>query len=116
MDIGKIRTIVHSCSTCMIRLKALSLTKDVKPEFKTSEGWVRKFQRRNNLVLRAGTSMAQALPADLKSKLAQFRQSIHYARQNGDFPYTMIAKIIMDETPVFFIWYLLKQWIRRPSE
>lgn len=87
-------------STRMIRLKALSLIKDVTPGFKASECWVRKFLKRNNLVLRAGTSIAQSLPADLERKLSQFRQSIHYTRQNGDFAYSLIAN--MDETPIFF--------------
>ena len=38
-------------STRMIRLKAMSLVKPTLPNFKASEGWIRKFLVRNNLVL-----------------------------------------------------------------
>lgn len=40
--------------------------------------------------------MAQVLPCDLEDKIAQFRKNIHYVRENGDFPYDLIAN--MDET------------------
>ena len=49
-------------STRMIRLKAMSLVKPTLPNFKASEGWVRKFLVRNDLVLQARTSIAQTLP------------------------------------------------------
>lgn len=89
-------------STRMIQLKALSLIKDVTPGFKASGCWVSKFLKRNDLVLRAGTSMAQTLPADLERKLAQFHQTIHCTRQNGDFAYSLIAN--MDERQYFLTW------------
>ena len=57
-------------SNRMIKLKALSLIRPVLPAFKASDGWCRKFLARNNLVSRAATSTAQALPADLEDNLA----------------------------------------------
>ena len=39
-------------STQVIRCKALSMIKSVRPNFKASDGWVRKFMKRNDLVLR----------------------------------------------------------------
>ena len=65
-------------STMMIRLKASSLVKPIMPDFKASEGWVRKFLARNNLVLRARTSIAQTLPSDLEEKVARFHQNVTY--------------------------------------
>ena len=81
-------------------MKALSLIKPIIPSFKASEGWARGFLQRNNLVLRAKTSIAQMLPADLEEKIARFRQDVCYIRINGDFDYDLIAN--MDETPVYF--------------
>ena len=89
-----------SVSTQVLRLKALSLIKPVLPSFKASDGWLRKFLRRHNLVLRARTSIAQLLPADLEAKLVVFRQNLRQIRENGDFPYAFIAN--MDETLVYF--------------
>ena len=84
----------------MIRLKGLSLIKPSAPDFKASDGWLRRFLSRNNLVLRAKTSMAQILPCDLEDKFAQFRQNVQYIRENEDFPYDLIANL--DETPAYF--------------
>ena len=84
----------------MIQLKGLSLIKPSAPELKASDGWLRKFLSRNNLVLRAKTSMVQVLPCDLEDKIAQFCQNVYYVRENGDFPYDLIAN--MDETPAYF--------------
>ena len=56
--------------------------------------------RRHNLVLRAKTSMAQELPKDLEAKISEFRRQVRYIRENGDFPFELIAN--MDETPVYF--------------
>ena len=89
-----------SVSREMIRLKGLSLIKPSLPGFKASQGWLRRFLARHNLVLRARTSIAQTLPCDLEEKIVQFCQSVRYVRENGDFPYQLIAN--MDETPVYF--------------
>lgn len=88
-----------AASTQMIHLKALSLIRPVNPQFKASDGWLRKFMTRNNLVLRARTNMGQTLPKDLEEKIAAFRQQIRHVRDNSDFPYALIAN--MDETPIY---------------
>ena len=49
-----------------IKVKALSLIKPLQPDFKASDGWVKAFMRRHNLVFRAKTSIAQELPKELK--------------------------------------------------
>ena len=74
-------------STEMIRLKGLSLITPSVLDFQACDSWLRKFLSRNNLVLRAKTSMAQILQCDLEEKIAQFRQNIWYVHRNGDFPY-----------------------------
>ena len=86
-------------STQMIHLKALSLIRPVNPQFKASDGWLRKFMTRNNLVLRACTSMSQTLPKDIEEKIGTFCQQIRHVRENSDFPYALIAN--MDETPIY---------------
>ena len=53
-------------STQVIRLKALSLIKASNREFKASDGWVCKFMKRNDLVLRVCTHISQNLPKDLE--------------------------------------------------
>ena len=52
-------------STQLIRLKAISLIKDTHPNFKASDGWVRKFMKRNHLVLRVRTHISQNLPKEI---------------------------------------------------
>ena len=86
-------------SASAIKIKALSLIKPLLPDFKASDGWLYGFRKRFDLVLRARTSIAQTLPADLESKVVNFRQTLHFIRQNGDFSYDYIGN--MDETPVF---------------
>lgn len=86
-------------STFALKTKALSLIKPILPNFKASDGWVQGFRRRFDLVLRARTSIAQMLPADLESKICNFRQEVKFIRQNSDFDYAYIAN--MDETPVY---------------
>ena len=63
-------------STQVIRLKALSLIKASNPEFKASDGWVRKFMKRNDLVLRVRTHISQNLPKDLEEKIRVFRTEV----------------------------------------
>ena len=86
-------------STQMIRLKALSLIKDTNPKFKASDGWVRKFMQRNDLVLRVRTHISQNLPSDLESKIKGFRDEARDIHKNSDYPFEYICN--MDETPVY---------------
>ena len=86
-------------STQAIKLKALSLIKSVLPNFKASDGWLKSFMVRHNLVLRVKTSMAQELPKDLEGKINEFKRQVKRIRENGDFPYNLIGN--MDETPVY---------------
>lgn len=83
----------------MIHLKALSFIRPINPQFKASDGWLKKFLVKHNLVLRARTSISQTLPKDLESKIAAFHHEVRGIRVNSDFPYELIAN--MDETPVF---------------
>ena len=85
-------------SSHAIKLKSLSL-KAVLPNFKASNGWIKGFMRRHNLVLRAKTSIVQQLPKDLENKIGEFRRQVNHVRQNGDFPYELIGN--MDETLVY---------------
>ena len=71
-------------STQMIRLKALSLIKDTNPKFKASDGWVRKFLKRNDLVLQVCTHISQKLPSDLESKIKSFRDKVSNSHKNSD--------------------------------
>ena len=86
-------------STQAIKLKALSLIQSTLPNFKASDGWLKSFMVRHNLVLWAKTSMAQELPKDLESKISEFRRQVRRIRENGDFLYHLICN--MDEPPVY---------------
>ena len=86
-------------STQLIRLKALSLIKDIHPNFKASDGWVRKFMKRNDLVVHVRTHISQKLPMDLEEKIKCFQAEVEKIRENSDYPLEYICN--MDETPVF---------------
>ena len=83
----------------MLREKAMSLIKEHNPDFKASEGWLRKFIHRHSLVLRAKTSVAQKLPSDLESKVSMFHGEITTVRKKQNFPKELIGN--MDETPLY---------------
>jgi hypothetical protein len=70
------------------------------PSFQGSRGWIQKFMRRNNLSLRAKTSIAQKLPAALEEKMATFIRSVRDVRKELKYPDSMIVN--MDETPMYF--------------
>ena len=86
-------------TTQVIHCKALSIIRPVMPTFKASEGWVRRFMKRNNLVLRAKTRVSQTLPKDLEEKITAFRNEVANIFEDGDYPLDYIAN--MDETPVY---------------
>ena len=84
-------------STQLIRLKALSLIKDINPNFKV---WVRKFMKRNDLVLRVRTHISQNLAKDLEEKIEKFQAEVQKIRDNNDYPFEYVCN--MDETPIFW--------------
>jgi len=86
-------------STQLIRLKALSLIKNYNEHFKASDGWVRKFMKRNKLVLRVHTHISQSLPKDLENKIKQFHEEISKIHDNSAYPLQYVCN--MDETPVY---------------
>lgn len=70
------------------------------PDFKASRTWAAKFMRRHDMVLRAKTSVAQRLPADLEEKIGSFHSFVKEQRLRDEFEDRFI--INMDETPVYF--------------
>ena len=65
----------------MVRLKALEISKDAKYEipvghFKASNHWCQRFMKRNGLLLRQKTTLAQHLPPDYEEKIVQFQRFI----------------------------------------
>ena len=63
------------------------------PSFQGTRGWVQKFMRRNNLSLRAKTSIAQKLPAALEEKMVTFLRSVREARKQSKYPDNMIVNM-----------------------
>ncbi len=86
-------------STRIVRCKASSLISPVNKSFKASDGWVRRFMKRNNLVLRCRTHISQNLPKDLEDKIKAFHAEVSAIFDNSDFPLQFICN--MDETPVY---------------
>ena len=86
-------------STQLVQAKAQCLIKEHNPEFKASEGWARKFFRRNGLVLRTRTHISQNLPKDLEDKIKAFHQTVKDIRDSSDYPPEFICN--MDETPLY---------------
>ena len=78
-------------SSQLIRCKALSLIRPVNPSFKASDGWVRKFMKRNDLVLRCRTHISQTLPKDLEQKIKAFHDEVASVFENSDFPLDYIV-------------------------
>lgn len=56
--------------------------------------------RRNDLVIRAKTSVTQKLPAALEQKVKDFLQAVRSARVGYNYPKELIGN--MDETPMYF--------------
>lgn len=86
-------------STQIVRCKALSLITPINLQFKASDGWVRKFMHRNDLVLRCRTHISQTLPKDLEEKIAAFNMEVASIFDNSDYSLDYVCN--MDETPVF---------------
>ena len=83
-----------------LKEKALSLGKDIEDvklnNFKASEGWLKRWKRRNRVSILRGTSEAQKIPADYGDQIKQFIESIRAKRQENN--YTEYNIINMDQT------------------
>ncbi len=79
---------------------ALTVIQPKFPDFQASKGWLQNFMRRNDLSLRAKTSLSQKLPADLEDKITSFHKFVKDTREEMEFEEDMI--INMDETPLYF--------------
>ena len=80
--------------------QAVTVIQPINPSFKGTRGWAQKFIRRNDLVIRAKTSIAQKLPAALEQKMTAFLRSVREARLQCHYPKELIGN--MDETPMYF--------------
>ena len=79
-------------------MKAKELSTD--PEFKASLGWYSNWKRRHAISMRAKTSLAQRLPADMEDKVVEFHRFVLRSRQRWGYDLSRILN--MDETPMRF--------------
>ena len=82
----------------MLRLEAKELSTD--PEFKASDGWYTNWKRRHSISMRAKTTLAQRLPADLEDKVIQFHG--FFLRSCQRWGYDLSHILNMDEMPMRF--------------
>ena len=85
-------------NSLMLRLKAKELSSD--PEFKASLGWYTNWKRRHAISMRAKTTLAQRLPADIEEKVIEFHRFVLRSRQRCGYEPSHILN--MDETPMRF--------------
>ena len=78
----------------MFRLKAKELSSD--PEFKASIGWYNNWKRRHAVSMRAKTTLAQRLSADMEEKIVEFHRFVLRARWRHDYQLSHILN--MDAT------------------
>ena len=82
----------------MLRLKAKELSSN--PEFKASIGWYNNWKRHHTVSMRAKTTLAQRLPADMEEKIVEFHRFVlRVQRRHG---YQLSHILDMDETPTRF--------------
>ena len=65
-------------NSVIFRLKAKELSSD--PEFKASIGWYNNWKRRHAVSMRAKTTLAQRLSADMEEKIVEFHRFVLRAR------------------------------------
>ena len=89
---GYIVTMLHN------QQKALKLS--TIPSFKASTGWVQRFMKRHDLVLRQKTKISQKLPDDFEEEVLSFQKYVIQLRKEHQFRLCHIGN--MDETPMCF--------------
>ena len=80
----------------MLRLRAKEFSSN--PEFKASIGWYNNYKRRHTVSMRAKTTLAQRLPADMEEKIIEFHRFVLRAHRRHDYQLSHI----LDETPTRF--------------
>ena len=86
-----------------IRVYALKWAKSnpsKSENFKATASWCSTFMKRNDLVLRQKTKIAQKLPAELEEKVMNFQKFIIDRRKEYNYGLAQIGN--MDETPMNF--------------
>ena len=79
-------------------MKAKELS--TNPEFKASLGWYSNWKRRHSISMRAKTSLAQLLPANMEDKVVEFHRFVLRSRQRWGYDLSRILN--MDEMPMRF--------------
>ena len=82
----------------MLRVKAKELS--TNPEFKASLGWYSNWKRHHSISMRAKTSLAQRLPADMEDKVIEFHQFVLRSSQHWGYDLSRILN--MDKMPMQF--------------
>ena len=81
----------------MVMSRARGLIQPCNANFLGSRGWLRRYMKRHNLVMRRA-SFSQKLPADLEGRIKTFHEFVRSLRCEVDYDYV----INMDETPAYF--------------
>ena len=89
-------------SVIEVRLKAKQLAGEMAQasSFKASYGWARRFMERNDLSVRRRTTLAQRIPDDHASKVAEFQQFVIRLRRQHSYDLSLIGNA--DQTPLTF--------------
>lgn len=82
----------------MLRVKAKELS--TNPEFKASLGWYSNWKRHHSISMRAKTSLAQCLPADMEDKVIEFHRFVLRSSQHWGYDLSRILN--MDKMPIQF--------------
>ena len=69
--------------------KALAIARNIEDRklesFKASDGWLRRWKKRNRVALLRGTSEAQKIPEDFGDQIKEFRQRVKHKRQEHSY-------------------------------
>ena len=87
-----------SVNSRILRLKAKELSSN--PEFPACLGWYNNWKRHHTVSMRAKTTLAQRLQADMEEKIVQFHRFVLRAQRRHDYQLSHILN--MDETPMRF--------------
>ena len=79
--------------------QAVTVIQPTNPFFKGTRKWAQKFMRRNDLIIRAKTLIAQKLPAALEQKITGFVHAVKETRVGYNYPKELIGN--MDKTPMY---------------